>query len=38
MQRQQLLAEGQIFEDQIFSGTEPTDKPSEKVPERNEYG
>jgi hypothetical protein len=34
VQSQQLLAEGQIFEDEIFSGTEGTDKPSEKVPWR----
>jgi hypothetical protein len=38
VQSQQLLAESQIFEDEIFSGAERTDKPSEKVPERNEYG
>ena len=38
VQSQQLLAEGQIFEEEIFSGTEGTDKPSQEVPERNEYG
>jgi len=34
---QQLLTQSQIFEDEVFSGTERTDKPSQKLPERNEY-
>jgi hypothetical protein len=37
VQSQQLLAKSQIFEDEIFSGTECTDKPSQKVPKRNEH-
>src|SRR6266436_934794 len=36
MQSQQLLTQSQVFEDEIFSGTQRTDKPSQKLPERNE--
>jgi hypothetical protein len=38
MQSKQLLAERQIFEDEILSGTERTPKPSQEMPEQNEYG
>ena len=38
VQGQQLLAEGQIFEDEILSGTERTHEPSQEMAERNEYG
>jgi hypothetical protein len=37
VQSQQLLAEGQIFEDEILSGTERTHQPSQEMAERNEY-
>jgi len=37
MQSQQLLTHSQIFEDEIFSGTERANKPPQKLPERNEY-
>jgi hypothetical protein len=36
VQSQQLLAEGQIFEDEILSGTERTHEPSQEMAERNE--
>jgi hypothetical protein len=38
VQSQQLLAEGQIFEDEILSGTERTHETSQEMAERNEYG
>lgn len=38
VQSQQLLTEGQIFEDEILSGTERTHEPSQEMAERNEYG
>jgi hypothetical protein len=34
VQNEQLLTEGEIFKDQILSGTESTDNPSEDMSER----
>jgi hypothetical protein len=33
-----LLTESEIFKDEILPGTERTDKPSQEMPEQNEYG
>jgi len=38
VQRQQLLAKGQIFEDEIRAGTESTDNPAEEMPEGHDHG
>jgi hypothetical protein len=38
VQSQQLLAEGQIFEDEILSGTERIHEPSQEMAERMKYG
>ena len=38
MQSQQLLTESEIFKDQILSGTERTDNPSQEMPERRDDG
>jgi len=35
MQSKQLLAESQIFEDEILSGTERTHKPSQEMPKQD---
>jgi hypothetical protein len=36
VQSQQLLTEGEIFKDEVTSGTESTDKPSEEMSERHD--
>lgn len=38
MQRQELLAESQIFEDEVLTGTEGTDNPTDEVPEARDHG
>ena len=38
VQSKQLLTESEIFEDQVFSGTESTDNPSEERSERRDDG
>ena len=38
MQSQQLLTESEIFKDQMLSGTESTDNPSEDISERRDDG
>ena len=38
MQSQQLLAESEIFEDEVLSGTESTDNPSEEMSEQRDHG
>ena len=38
MQSQQLLAESEIFEDEVLSGTESTDNPSQYMSERPDDG
>jgi hypothetical protein len=37
VQRQDLLTESEIFEDQILSGTESTDNPSEEMSKRRNH-
>jgi Fic family protein len=38
MQSQQLLTESEIFKDEVLSGTESTDRPSQEMSERSDYG
>jgi hypothetical protein len=38
VQRQNLLTESEIFKDEILSGTESTDNPSQEMSERHDYG
>ena len=38
MQRKKLLTQSEIFENEILSGTECNDKPSQEMPERHDYG
>jgi hypothetical protein len=38
VQREQLLTESKIFEDEVLSGTESTDNPSEEMSERRDHG
>ncbi len=38
MQSQQLLTEGEVFENEILSRTESTDNPAEEMPEGHSHG
>jgi hypothetical protein len=38
VQRKKLLTQSEIFENEILSGTECNDKPSQEMPERHDYG
>jgi hypothetical protein len=38
MESQQLLAEGEIFENEILAGTERTDNPVEEIAEPDDHG
>lgn len=38
MEGLQLLTEGQVFEHEVFAGTECTDHPTQKMPERHDHG
>jgi hypothetical protein len=38
VQSQQLLTQSHVFEDEIFSGTESADNPSQEMSERHDYG
>jgi hypothetical protein len=38
VQREQLLTESEIFKDQVFSGTESIDNPSEEMSEQRDHG
>jgi hypothetical protein len=38
VQREQLLTESQVFEQEVFTRTESADHPAEKMPERHDHG
>jgi hypothetical protein len=38
VQRQQLLAESEVFQDEILMRTESTDNPTEKMPKAQDHG
>lgn len=38
VQREQLLAESEVFQDEILMGTASTDHPTEKMPKAQEHG
>ena len=38
MQHEQLLAKGEVFQDEILMGTESTDNPTEKMPKAQDHG
>ena len=38
MQSQQLLTESQVFEEEVFPGTDGADHPAEEMSERYEHG
>jgi hypothetical protein len=38
VQRQQLLSESKVFQNEILTGTKSTENPTEKVPESQDHG
>jgi hypothetical protein len=38
MESEQLLTQGEVFQDEILAGTKGTAKPAEEVPESKDHG